>query len=67
MYHHGKHSNQIINVSLLYRQKIVTDGRTENMKTVYPPQTKFAGGIMKFVDWSIKKSKQRNEVISDQV
>ena len=22
-----------------------TDGRTDNMKTVYPPQTKFAGGI----------------------
>ena len=29
-----------------------TDGRfhirTDNMKTVYPPQTKFAGGIKKF-------------------
>ena len=23
-----------------------TDGRTDNVKTVYPPQTKFAGGIM---------------------
>ena len=22
-------------------------GRTDNMKTVYPPQTKFAGGIIK--------------------
>ena len=22
-----------------------TDGQTDNMKTVYPPQTKFAGGI----------------------
>ena len=22
-----------------------TDTRTDNMKTVYPPQTKFAGGI----------------------
>ena len=22
-----------------------TDGRTDNMKTVYPPQTKFAGAI----------------------
>ena len=22
-----------------------TDGRTDNMKTVYPPQTKFSGGI----------------------
>ena len=25
-----------------------TDGRTDNMKTVYPPQTKFAGGINMF-------------------
>ena len=24
-------------------------GRTDNVKTVYPPQTKFAGGIMKTV------------------
>ena len=24
-----------------------TDGRTDNVKTVYPPQTKFAGGIKK--------------------
>ena len=24
-----------------------TDGRTDNVKTVYPPQTKFAGGIIK--------------------
>ena len=23
------------------------DGRTDNVKTVYPPQTKFAGGIIK--------------------
>ena len=23
------------------------DGRTDNVKTVYPPQTKFAGGIKK--------------------
>ena len=23
-----------------------TDARTDNVKTVYPPQTKFAGGIM---------------------
>ena len=31
------------------KKKNVTDGhmrgRTDNMKTVYPPQTKFAGGI----------------------
>ena len=26
-----------------------TDARTDNVKTVYPPQTKFAGGIMKTV------------------
>ena len=24
-----------------------THGRTDNLKTVYPPQTKFAGGITK--------------------
>ena len=24
-----------------------TDGRTDNVKTVYPPQTKFAGGIIR--------------------
>ena len=33
-------------------KKNVTDGRThgltDNVKTVYPPQTKFAGGIMNF-------------------
>ena len=23
-----------------------TDGRTDNVKTVYPPQTKFVGGII---------------------
>ena len=26
-----------------------TDGRTDNVKTVYPLQTKFAGGIIKSV------------------
>ena len=26
-------------------------GRTDNVKTVYPPQTKFAGGII--ISWSI--------------
>ena len=26
-----------------------THGRTDNVKTVYPPQTKFAGGIKKTV------------------
>ena len=26
-----------------------THGRTDNMKTVYPPQTKFAGGIKKLL------------------
>ena len=26
-----------------------TDGRTHNVKTVYPPQTKFAGGIKTFL------------------
>ena len=30
-----------------------TDARTDNVKTVYPPQTKFAGGIINqpFVCW----------------
>ena len=27
-------------------------GRTHNVKTVYSPQTKFAGGIMKVLEWS---------------
>ena len=26
------------------------DGRTENVKTVYPPQTKFVKGITNFVE-----------------
>ena len=26
-----------------------TDRRTDNVKTVYPPQTKFAGGIITFL------------------
>ena len=26
-----------------------TDGRTDNVKTVYPLQTKFAGGIIKVI------------------
>ena len=26
-----------------------THARTDNVKTVYPPQTKFAGGIMNFI------------------
>ena len=30
-----------------------TDGRTDNVKTVYPLQTKFAGGITMFI--SIKR------------
>ena len=28
-----------------------TDGRTDNVKTVYPLQTKFAGGIITFNDF----------------
>ena len=31
------------------------DGRTDNVKTVYPLQTKFAGGIMilhHYIDWN---------------
>ena len=28
-----------------------TDGRTDNVKTVYPLQTKFAGGIKKIINF----------------
>ena len=28
-----------------------TDGRTDNVKTVYPLQTKFAGGIINITTW----------------
>ena len=27
-----------------------TDAHTDNVKTVYPPQTKFAGGIIRFIE-----------------
>ena len=37
----------------ILRKQNVTDGRThaqtDNVKTVYPPQTKFAGGIKNFL------------------
>ena len=29
-----------------------THGRTDNVKTVYPLQTKFAGGIIMELEWS---------------
>ena len=35
---------QDIKETKLYRR---TDTRTDNVKTVYPPQTKFAGGIIR--------------------
>ena len=31
-----------------------TNGRTDNVKTVYPPQTQFAGGIKRFLHQDIK-------------
>ena len=31
-----------------------THGRSDNMKTVYPLQTKFAGGYMKKIHWKMK-------------
>ena len=31
------------------RMDACTEGRTDNVKTVYPPQTKFAGGIIKLI------------------
>ena len=34
-----------------------TDGRTDNVKTVYPPQTKFAGGIKKQITFVLKGGK----------
>ena len=37
-----------------------TDGRTDNVKTVYPPQTKFAGGIKTKFAGGIKKQKNNN-------
>ena len=36
-------THQDIKETKRYRR---THGRTDNMKTVYPPKTKFAGGIM---------------------
>ena len=39
---------QDIKETKLYRRTHArADGRTDNVKTVYPPQTKFAGGIIK--------------------
>ena len=35
-----------------------TDARTDNVKTVYPLQTKFAGGIIRF-DISLEQSASR--------
>ena len=32
-----------------------TDARTDNVKTVYPPQTKFAGGIIRHCSMIIIK------------
>ena len=34
-----------------------TQGRTDNVKTVYPPQTKFAGGIIRVFVVNIMCSK----------
>ena len=36
-----------------------THTRTDNVKTVYPPQTKFAGGIKKYVIIASLKSVQQ--------
>ena len=42
--------NPAMTLQDIKKKKNVTDGRThahtDNVKTVYPPQTKFAGGIM---------------------
>ena len=37
-----------------------TDTRTDNMKTVYPPQTKFAGGIKILEHWSFLLNSLQN-------
>ena len=37
-----------------------TNGRTDNVKTVYPPQTKFAGGITKGFSVDMMKNKYRS-------
>ena len=45
------------------KKMLRTDGhaRTDNVKTVYPPQTKFAGGIMKVVENLFFKKKAYGE------
>ena len=39
----------------------LTDARTDNVKTAYPPQTKFAGGIIKapqfYTDLGLQKQR----------
>ena len=35
-----------------------TDGRTDNVKTVYPLQTKFAGGIVSLIQETFQTIKQ---------
>ena len=42
---YGRTDGQRENLKILRKQS-VTDGRTDNVKTVYPPQTKFARGII---------------------
>ena len=37
-----------------------TDARTDNVKTVYPPQTKFAGGIINFISPKCEDGCQNN-------
>ena len=42
------------------KEKNVTDTRTDNVNTVYPPQTKFAGGIK---IWKQRKQEKPSLVI----
>ena len=44
-----------------------TDGRTDNMKTVYPLQTKFAGGITNKVCGGYNKQTEQTLISQDLV
>ena len=47
---------QDIKETKLYRR---TDARTDNVKTVYPPQTKFAGGIITSINLFLFQCQRR--------
>ena len=45
------------------RTEARTDARTDNVKTVYPLQTKFAGGIINVVMPSLSNNPHRKKLI----